>query len=178
MVASETTTRRLCEFGVDDVRVLLPFILFDPHLQSVSAPRHMNHEIPHLLECTQTRKNAAACPRGVDSFRGCQDLDAHVLDRQPLHLVEQSVAEAFRQRGASGKHNVAVERFAEVHVRPVDGLDYDLMHARVLETDDLGIEQNFRRPETFRTNLRVVSQHRRNLAASTLTLSFCPSGSV
>lgn len=37
MAASEATTHRLCEFGVDDVWVLLPFILFDPHLHYVSA---------------------------------------------------------------------------------------------------------------------------------------------
>ena len=157
MTASDTRTRRLCEFGVDDVWVLLPFILFDPHLQSVSAPHVPNsvahEEIPHLLESTQACQDAAARPRRVYPLWRRQNLDAHVLHRQPLHFVEQSVTKAFGQRGTSGKHNVAVERFPQVHICPVNGLDHNLVHARVLKTDDFGIEQNFRCPEPLRANL-------------------------
>jgi hypothetical protein len=66
----------------------------------------------HLFECAQARQNAAARPRGVYPLRRRQNLDAHVLYRQPLHLVEQSVSEALGQRGTAGEHNVAVECLA------------------------------------------------------------------
>lgn len=41
MATSEAATPRLRELGVDDVWVLLPLVLLDPHLQSVSAPHHL-----------------------------------------------------------------------------------------------------------------------------------------
>lgn len=135
-------------------------------------------EIPHLFERAEPRKNAAASPRGVYSLRRCQNLDAHVLDRQPLHLVEQPVTKAFCQRGASGEHNVAVERFPQVHVRSVNSLDHNLVHARVLKADDLGIEQDLRSPETFRPNLLLSANDDVILRHMAPTLSFCPSGRV
>jgi hypothetical protein len=36
MTVCKAATRRLRELGVDDVRVLLPLVLFDPHLRRVS----------------------------------------------------------------------------------------------------------------------------------------------
>lgn len=35
--ATEVTTHRLSEFGVDDVWVLLPLVFLHPHLQHVSV---------------------------------------------------------------------------------------------------------------------------------------------
>ena len=68
--------------------------------------------MPHLLESTQARKNAATRPRSVYPLGRGQNLDAHVLYRQSLHLVEQSVAKALCQRGPSREHDVTIERLA------------------------------------------------------------------
>lgn len=35
--ATEVITHRLGEFGMDDIWVLLPLVLFDPHLEHVSV---------------------------------------------------------------------------------------------------------------------------------------------
>ena len=39
----------------------------------------------------------------------------------------------------------------------MDGLDHNLVHARVLKTDDLGIEQNLRRTESLRADLKLLA---------------------
>jgi hypothetical protein len=160
----------LCEFGVDNVRVLLPLVLLDPHLRRVSfASDSQSMTAAHLLERAQAREDAATRPRGVYSLRRRQNLDAHVLHRQPLHLVEQSVSEPLCQRRAPREHNVAIEGLAEVHVGAVDRLDHNLVHPGVFQPDDLGIEQDLRRPKPFGADLTKsacmainVAQHGRS----------------
>jgi hypothetical protein len=109
----------------------------------------------YLLERAQAREDAAAGPRGVYALRWCKNLDPHVLHRQSLHLVEQSVAESLCQCGTAREHDVAVESFPQVHVRSVYCFDDDLVHTRVFEADDLGIEENLGRSKSFSADLCV-----------------------
>jgi hypothetical protein len=109
----------------------------------------------YLLERAEAREDAAAGPRGVYALRWCKNLDPHVLHRQSLHLVEQSVTEALCQCGTAREHNVAVESFPQVHVRSVYCFDDDLVHTRVLEADDLGVEEDLGRSKPFSADLGV-----------------------
>ena len=52
----------------------------------------------HLPECAQSSEDAASYPRAVQSLRGRENLDPHVLHGQSLDLVQQSVAETLDHR--------------------------------------------------------------------------------
>ena len=111
----------------------------------------------NLLEGTQTSENAAAGPRGVYALWRREDLDPHVLHRQSLHFVEQPVTETLCQRGAARKHNIAIKRLAQIHIRSLNSLHDNLVHTRVLQTDELGVEEDFGCAKAFGANLEPVS---------------------
>ena len=123
-------------------------------LQSVRRKSHSSalHKT-YLSERAQPGKNTSSNPRRVLPLRWRKDLYPHVLDRQLLQLRQQPVAEALGQRAAARQHNVAVERLAQVQVRPVDGVDDNLVHAGVLEADDFRVEEDLGRPEPLGADL-------------------------
>jgi hypothetical protein len=92
--------------------------------------------------------------------------------------VQQSVSEPLRQRAAARQHDVAEERFAQVEVGAVDGVDDDLVDAWVFEADDLGIEEDFRGAETLCADLLLLARRGDLVAAwdGMRTLSLLPSG--
>jgi hypothetical protein len=92
--------------------------------------------------------------------------------------MQQPVAKTFCQGGTTREHNVSVERFSEVHVGAMYGLDHDLVYAGVFEADDLGIEEDLRRSESLCANLFSVSVLPSVLQHLRLTFSFCPSGNA
>lgn len=57
-------------------------------------------------------------------------------------------------------------------------LHYNLVHTRILETDKLGIEENFGSTKAFCANLRKISLWSTVAQGLKLTFNFCPSGSV
>ncbi len=156
------------ELGVDNVRVLVPVVDADPHLSpggswevskttSGAGERARQKDIPHLSKRAQPRQNAPADPRRVLALGRGKDLDAHVFDRDALDFRQQAVAEALGQRAAAGEHDVGVEVLAEVQVRAVDGVDYDLVHAGVFQADDLGVEEDLGGAEALGADLWGVS---------------------
>lgn len=141
---------------MDDIRVLVPVVDAHPHLSRLSVCHFVDPsggQKTHLSESAETSQDTSSDPCRVLALRRRKDLYPHVLDGQPLQFREQTVTEALGQRAASREHNVAVQRLAQVEIRPVDRVDDDLVHARVLEADDLGVEKNFWCPEAFRANL-------------------------
>lgn len=69
----DATTLPLGEFGVDDVWVLLPLVLLNPHLPAVLAciSYLVNDTKAYLFERAQAREDASASPRGVYSLWRC-----------------------------------------------------------------------------------------------------------
>jgi len=59
------------------------------------------------------------------------------------------------ERPSTAEHDVAEERLAQVEVGAVDRVDDDLVHACVLEADDLGVEQELGCAMPFGAELRV-----------------------
>ncbi|KAJ3557234.1 hypothetical protein NPX13_g9972 [Xylaria arbuscula] len=55
----------------------------------------------NLSKCAQPSQDAATDPRRVLALGRGEDLNAHVLNRERLHLAQQPVAEAFRQRATA-----------------------------------------------------------------------------
>lgn len=107
----------------------------------------------HLSKRAQPGQDAAPYPGRVLPLGRGKDLDAHVLDGQPLHLGQEPVAEAFGERAAARQDNVAVQGLAQVEVGPVDGVDDDLVHAWVLEADDFRVEEDLGGPEPLGSDL-------------------------
>ena len=60
-----------------------------------------------LSEGAQPSEDASPNPRAVLAFWWCRYLDSHIFHRQFLHLVQQSFAKPFRERGPSGENYVA-----------------------------------------------------------------------
>jgi len=72
-VLSVTTASNIsCKFLVNNFRIFMPVI---------------NTDI-HLPERAQSSKNAAADPRAIQPLRRGEDLDPHVLNCEPLDLVQ------------------------------------------------------------------------------------------
>ena len=145
----------------------MPVVNADPHLfaSSVSHKNSLKAHAAqreglqagfstHLPKCAQTSQDTAADPGRVLPLGRRKNLYAHVLDGQPLHLSQQAVAKALGERAAAGKHNVGVQRLAQVQVCPVDRVDHDLVNAWVLETDDLRVEQDLGCPEPLSADLK------------------------
>lgn len=59
------------------------------------------------------------------------------------------------ERATTAEDDVAEERFAQVEVGAVDRVDDDLVHARVLEADNLRVEQELGRAMPFGAELHV-----------------------
>ena len=114
-----------------------------------------------LSKCTQPRQDAPADPGAVLPFRRRKDLDARLLDGEVLELVQQPVGKGLGQGGAAGEHDVGEEVLAQVEIGAVDGVDDDLVHAGVLEPDDLRVEQDLGRAEALLPDLEplAVRQH-------------------
>ena len=145
---------------MDDARILLPVADTDPHLHPhlISVQTHVETawEVKvstHLPECTQAGQNAASDPGAVFPLGRGPDLDAHVLDRQLLDFVQEPVAEALGERRAARQDDVAEQGLAQVHVGAVDGVHDHVVQPRVLEPDDLRVEEDLRGPEAFGADL-------------------------
>lgn len=143
-LTSEMLNACSCKFCMNDVRVLVPVINAHPHLpkESVFDACCMTGQrrAAHLSKCAQTRQDTASYPGRVFTFRRCKDLDPHVLHGKLLDLRKQSVSKALGEGAASGEHDIRVQRLSEIKIRPVDGVDHNLMHAGVFKTDNLGVE--------------------------------------
>lgn len=107
----------------------------------------------NLSESTQASKNTTTNPCRILPLWGRKDLYPHVLHGEPLQLRQETVTKALGQCAASGEDNVAVEGLSQVQVGPVDGIDNDLVHAGVLEANDLGVEENLGGSKALRANL-------------------------
>lgn len=110
----------------------------------------------YLPKRAQPRQNTAPNPRRVLPLWRREDLDPHILDGEALHLEEQAVTEPLGHRGAAREHNVAKQRLAQVEIGAVYRVDNDLVHARVLEPDDLGVEEDFGGAEAFSSDLCLL----------------------
>lgn len=141
----------------------MPVIDTDPHLSNckhqpkrpeadpkATRPQKQTTNLP---ERAQSSQDTATNPGRVLPLRRREDLYPHVLDGQPLHLMQEPVAEALRERGAAREHDVGVERFAQVQVRPADSVNDHLVYAWVLEADDLRVEEDLGRAETLWADL-------------------------
>lgn len=73
---------------MDYVAILVPVVDTNPHLSQVSKEKHSPHHVANLAESAQAREDTSTNPGRVLSFWGSEDLDPHVLDSQPLHLVK------------------------------------------------------------------------------------------
>jgi len=62
----------------------------------------------HLPEGAQTCQDASTDPSAVLALWRSKDLDAHLLDRQSLYLVQQTVTKSFGKGRASRQNDVAV----------------------------------------------------------------------
>ena len=108
---------------MNDIRILMPVVNANPHLfivthwlarillplpNSLLVDAQIGAKKTYLSKRAQTRQNTAADPGRVLPLRRRKDLYPHVLDRELLHLGEQTVAEALCERAASRKHNVGV----------------------------------------------------------------------
>lgn len=146
----------LRKFGVDNVRILMPVVNAHPHLSHVSY-RSFNPKTQarttYLPKRAQPRQNTASNPRRVLPLRRCKDLDPHILDSETLHLEQKTITEPLGHRGAARENNVAEQRLAQVEIGAVYGVDNDLVHARVLEPDDLWVEKDFWGAETLGSDL-------------------------
>lgn len=107
----------------------------------------------YLSKSAQPSQNTTANPSRVLSLWRRKNLYPHVLDGQPLHLSQQTVAKALGERAAARKHNVGVECLAQVQVCPVDGVHDDLVHAGVLEANDFGIKEDLGGSESLGSDL-------------------------
>lgn len=97
---------------------------------------------PHLSERAQARQDASADPGAVFALGRREDLDSHVFDGQTLDFVQQSVAEAFCEGCAAAEDDVAVQGLAQVEVSAADGVNNNLVNARVFEAYYLRVEED------------------------------------
>jgi hypothetical protein len=150
-------TDLLGKLGVDDIRILVPVVDAHPHLLfrtvSVTWPNHQDTSRTDLSKRAEPRQNAPANPGRVLALGRRKDLYPHVLDRDTLHLGQQPVTEALGQGAAAREDDVGVQVFSQVKVGPVDRVDDNLVHAGILEADDLGVEEDFGRAEALCADL-------------------------
>lgn len=59
----------------------------------------------------------------------------------------------FDERSASAEDDIAKEALPQIKIGAVDRIDDDLVDARVLEADNLGVEQQLGRAMSFRAEL-------------------------
>ena len=146
----------LRKLGVDNVRILMPVVNAHPHLPHVSH-HSLNPQTKtrttYLPKRAQPRQNTASNPRRVLPLRRREDLGPHILDGEALHLEQKTITEPLGHRSTTREHNVAEQRLAQVEIGAVYGVDDDLVHARVLEPDDLGVEKDFWSAETLGSDL-------------------------
>ncbi len=116
----------LRELGMNDVGVFMPVVDADPHLfwrQSHLKCRHQQ-ATTYLSECTQSCQDTSSNPSTVLPLRRRKYLDSHVLDCQPLHLVQEAVRKAFSQCRTAAEDNVSKQVLSKVHVGSVDIIDH------------------------------------------------------
>lgn len=121
------------------------------------CPRRMvcgqRNWVAYFSKGTQPGEDTTPDPCGVLPLGRSEDLYPHVLDSQPLNLVEQPVAESLCECAASRQDDILVEVFSEVQIRSVDGVHYDLVDAWILEPDYLGVEEKLGGAESLCSNL-------------------------
>lgn len=113
----------------------------------------MRFKTTYLPKRAQSSQNAASNPSTVLPLRRRKDLDPHILNRESLHLVQQSIAESLSQGAPTRQDNIAKQRFPQVQIRPVDSVDNNLVDTGVLKADDFRIKQNLRGAEPLSANL-------------------------
>ena len=85
----------LCEFRVDDIRILVPVVDTDPHLYLPLAdsskfpdPEIGKMDKTYLSKSAQPSQNTASNPSRIFPLRWRKDLDPHILHSQPLHFMQ------------------------------------------------------------------------------------------
>jgi hypothetical protein len=58
--------------------------------------------------------------------------------------VQEPVSEALGQRRAAREDDIAKQCRSQVHVGAVDSINDDLVDSGILESDDLGLKEDFR----------------------------------
>ena len=107
----------------------------------------------YLLKRAKASQDTPSRPGRVLAFGGREDFDAHILNRQPLYLVQQSIPETFSQSGSTRQHNAPEKAFSKIHVGPMDCIDEYLMHAGIFKTNQFGVEQYLWCSKPFGANL-------------------------
>ena len=74
--------------------------------------------------------------------------------------MQQAVSKAFGESGAAREDNIAKQRLAKVHIRSVDCVNDNLMHACIFEADDLRVEENLGSSVPFRAYLQACQYAR------------------
>merc|ERR1712007_241236 len=97
---------------------------------------------PHLLESAQGGQNGAPDPHGILSLWRCHDLDLHRRGSQSGQLLRHALADSRKHGGASRKHNVRIQIFADVHVALHDGLERRVVDSARLLADQRWLEKH------------------------------------
>ena len=69
------------------------------------------------------------------------------------HLQQDADWLTGTERAPARQHDITEQALSQVHVCPVDRINNDLVHARVLFADELGVEEDLGREEAFRAEL-------------------------
>lgn len=110
-------------------------------------------KITYLPKRAQPCQNTPSNPGRVLALGRRKDLYPHILDGDTLHLGQQAVAKALGQGAAAREHNVGVQILAQIQIGPVDGVNHDLVHAGVLESYDLRVEEDLGGAKAFGADL-------------------------
>ena len=76
----------------------------------------------------------------------------HLSQPQLLELLLESTGQARIHAAASAEHDGLVQATPHIHLRCLDGVEQELRHARLLDVDQMRLEQAFRRLESFATH--------------------------
>jgi len=104
---------------------------------------------PHVLEGRQRSQDGASNPDRVLPLRGSDDLDLHGGRSLSDHLLVHSVGDARVHGGASGHDGVGIQILSDVDIALHDGVVGDLVDTLLLHTQERGLEEGFRAPESL-----------------------------
>jgi len=107
---------------------------------------------PHGLEGRQRRKDGSSNPHQKLPLSWCDHLDLHGGGSEGSHLLAEPLGNAGVHGRSTGHDDVAVEILPDVHVALEDGLVTDFVETRHLLTDDHGLEESLRAPESLRAD--------------------------
>merc|ERR1711904_160567 len=112
---------------------------------------------PHLLECTQRRKDGTSNPHRVLPLRWCHHLDLHCGWSKCCQLFCHALSNALEHGGTSGKNDVCIKVFANIHIALHDGLECGVMDTTGLFPNEAWLEENFRAAEALIANCDDVA---------------------